>query len=161
MKWCKISKAKDCIMFRAEMKLAPPHPLQYLGKEIKKPNPILDWSRPFEIFVERKIWKKTGLEIWKWDSCTPFKGWGLVQLRSLGWPQLYDNIRFMMDVQDRSPKFLRLLALCGVLGSLENISPCFRITCLLLLIASLFSALFSLYHCSKYNLLRDLFGSSF
>lgn len=37
MKWCKISKAKDCIMFRAEMKPAPSHPLEYLGKEIKQP----------------------------------------------------------------------------------------------------------------------------
>lgn len=46
MKWSKISKEKDCIMFRAEMKPAPSYPLEYLEKEIKKPkkqnNPILD-----------------------------------------------------------------------------------------------------------------------
>lgn len=36
MKWSKISKEKDCIMFRAEMKPAPSYPLEYLEKEIKK-----------------------------------------------------------------------------------------------------------------------------
>lgn len=134
------------------MKLTPSHPLEYLGKEIKTPNPILDWSRPFEIFVERKIWKK---QVWKFGNgilehhskTGVWFSWGL-------WAA-----RFMMDGQDRCPKLLRLLALSGILGSLENISPCFRSTCLLLLIASLFSALFSFYHCSKYSLLKDLFCS--
>lgn len=33
MKQCKISKAKDCIVFRAEMKPAHSHPLGQLGEE--------------------------------------------------------------------------------------------------------------------------------
>lgn len=39
MKWCKITEAKYCIIFRAEMKPAPSHPLENLGKEIKEPQP--------------------------------------------------------------------------------------------------------------------------